>query len=59
MTAAQIVRKMAAAREKLDAVMAEAAEFARQQIADGVPEAVVARELRVNRLTVRRWLGKS
>ena len=25
---------------------------------DGVPETEIARELGVNRLTVRRWLGK-
>lgn len=27
-------------------------------VADGVPEAVAARELGVNRMTIRKWMGK-
>lgn len=47
------------ARRRLDDAMQTAREAAIQAAADGTPETVIARELGVNRLTVRGWLGKS
>lgn len=57
-TTKQMARKIADADTRRKAVMLEAADHAREQFAAGVPEAILARELGVNRLTVRRWLGK-
>jgi hypothetical protein len=51
-------RKLRLARKAADDAYEAARLVALEKIADGVPEAVVARELGVNRMTVRKWLGK-
>lgn len=54
----RVGRDLQAARTKLEAAMHRAAEWAEQAHAGGMPETEIARLLGVNRLTVRRWLGK-
>lgn len=54
-----MARKIARARDNLMTVMNEAATTAIKASEDGVPESEIARDLGVNRLTVRRWLGKN
>lgn len=54
----KVGRDLQAARSKLDAVMHRAADMANVAYDDGTPETEIARLLGVNRLTVRRWLGK-
>lgn len=49
---------LAKARAAEQAAMDSARVAALDAIANGVPEAVAARTLGVNRMTVRRWLGK-
>jgi transposase len=51
-------RNLRAARSRLDAAMVSAKEFAIQANADGMPETEIAKLFDVNRMTVRRWLGK-
>lgn len=51
-------RKLQAARQRLDVAMAEAAQAAQYAHASGATEVDIAREIGVNRMTVRRWLGK-
>jgi DNA invertase Pin-like site-specific DNA recombinase len=51
-------RKLRSARKAADDAYEAARIAALAAIAGGVPEAVVARELGVNRMTVRKWLGK-
>jgi DNA invertase Pin-like site-specific DNA recombinase len=51
-------RKLAAAREKVDEALGAARFAGLEAIASGVPEAVLAREMNVSRMTVRKWLGK-
>lgn len=46
------------ARFKLDAAMIRARKAATVALSEGVSEAEIARALGVNRMTVRRWLGK-
>lgn len=46
------------ARQQLDTAMHRAADRAEQAHAGGMSEVEIARHLGVNRLTVRRWLGK-
>lgn len=46
------------ARENLDGAMDEARRAALTLIDQGVTEVDVAKTLGVNRMTVRRWLGK-
>jgi len=53
-----IARQIRSARARLEKVMKSAEEAAIDAHNDGVPETEIARELGVNRLTVRRWLGK-
>lgn len=55
---ARAARNLGAARRHLDTAMAEAAQAAQYAHAAGAPETEIARELGVNRLTVRKWLGK-
>jgi hypothetical protein len=55
---AMVGRKLLRARMAEDAAYEEARIAAIKAIAEGVPEAVVARELGVNRMTVRKWEGK-
>ena len=51
-------RKLAAADKARDGAWEAARIAALEAIANGVPEAVAARELGINRMTVRKWLGK-
>lgn len=51
-------RGLRAARRRLDAAMAAAEQAAIEAHSAGTAETVIARELDVNRMTVRRWLGK-
>lgn len=53
-----VARDLQAARTKLEAVMHRAAEWAEKAHRDGMPETEIARLLGVNRMTVRKWLGK-
>lgn len=46
------------ARERLDAAMTAAGQAAAAAHENGVPETEIARIVGVNRMTVRRWLGK-
>lgn len=46
------------ARKRLAAAMEQAKTAAVTANADGTPETEIARALGVNRMTVRRWLGK-
>lgn len=46
------------ARQALDACMLRAREVAIEAIDQGTSEAETAQRLGVNRMTVRRWLGK-
>lgn len=54
----QAARNLRAARSRLDAAMAAAQAVAVEAHATGTRETEIARELNVNRMTVRRWLGK-
>lgn len=57
--ARQVARNLEAARQRLDAALAAAADMAVSLYHDDrMTETEIARELGVNRLTVRRWLGK-
>jgi DNA-binding transcriptional regulator LsrR (DeoR family) len=47
-----------AARRRLDHAMCEAERAALVAINDGMTEVDVAKQLGVNRMTVRRWQGK-
>lgn len=51
-------RGLKAARSKLDRAVEVAREAAIAAHTDGVSESEIARTLGINRLTVRRWLGK-
>lgn len=51
-------RGLKAARGKLDRAMEVAREAAIAAYTDGAAETEIARALGVNRMTVRRWLGK-
>lgn len=51
-------RDLRAARRRLDAAMRAAQAIAAAAHVTGVPETEIAREIGVNRMTVRRWLGK-
>lgn len=51
-------RELWAARKRLAKALSEAGDAAALAHANGTPETVIARELGVNRMTVRRWLGK-
>lgn len=54
----RVAKQLRAAREHLRKAM-DAAQYAAEDAhAEGVPETEIARTLRVNRMTVRRWLGK-
>lgn len=52
-------RRLRSARKAEQAAFEAARLAALEALEEGVPEAVVARELAVNRATVRKWLGKS
>lgn len=54
----RIGRTLRADRKRLEASMHDAGQAAIKASADGMPETEIARVLGVNRLTVRRWLGK-
>lgn len=51
-------RALRAARQRLDTAMQTAEQAAVAAHQDGTPETEIARTLGVNRMTVRRWLGK-
>lgn len=51
-------RRRAAAKAELDAATADAKAAARAMADQGVPEAELARRLKVDRMTIRSWLGK-
>lgn len=51
-------RALRLARERLDAAMLMAASAALSAREAGTPETEIARVLGVNRMTVRKWLGK-
>ncbi len=50
-------RKLAAARKAADNAYEAARVVALKAINDGIPEAVAARLLNVNRMTIRKWLA--
>jgi hypothetical protein len=54
----KIGRQRAAALDKLAAINAHARTAAQTAHAAGIPETQLAVALRVDRLTIRRWLGK-
>jgi DNA invertase Pin-like site-specific DNA recombinase len=54
----RVARALAKSRARLTETMAEAEAAAISAHADGVSEVEIARTLGVNRMTVRRWLGK-
>ncbi|MCG5431252.1 helix-turn-helix domain-containing protein [Mycobacterium sp. MYCO198283] len=51
-------RKLARARAAQAEALRFAAVLARSARAEGVPETQIAEELGVDRMTVRRWIGK-
>lgn len=51
-------RALRSARERLKAAMQAAEEAGVEAHQAGTPETEIARELGVDRMTVRRWLGK-
>jgi DNA invertase Pin-like site-specific DNA recombinase len=51
-------RRLQSARKAEQDALEAARLVALAEIDAGVPEAVAARELGVNRMTVRKWLGK-
>lgn len=51
-------RKLRSARSRLDVVMTEAQNVARGAYNGGIPETTIAEMLGVDRMTVRKWLGK-
>lgn len=51
-------RKLARARTAATEALRVAAEMARDAAAEGVPETQIAAELGVDRMTVRKWVGK-
>lgn len=55
---AHVANRLAKARAKLDAEMDQAREVSLDALGSGATEAEVARIVGVNRMTVRRWLGK-
>jgi DNA invertase Pin-like site-specific DNA recombinase len=55
---APAARQIAAARRRLAETMKTGQHVAIEAHKEGKAESVIARELGVNRLTVRRWLGK-
>jgi DNA invertase Pin-like site-specific DNA recombinase len=57
-TLASIGRQIKAARNRLAKVMESAEQAAIEAHQDGMPETEIAKTLGVNRMTVRRWLGK-
>lgn len=54
----RVGRELARARQYLANVARTAKDTACQDARDGVPEALIARELGVSRMTIRKWLGK-
>ena len=56
---AKVARDLRAARSRLNVAMQAAEQAATSAHADGMAETEIARTVGVNRLTVRRWLGKS
>jgi DNA-binding GntR family transcriptional regulator len=51
-------RKLRSARNSLKEAMTGAEVTARQAASEGVSEVQIAKSLGVDRMTVRRWLGK-
>lgn len=51
-------RKLRTARQRVETVMGEAEGVARAAYNYGIPETTIAALLGVNRMTVRKWLGK-
>lgn len=50
--------KLRRARAALEKAMEEAERAGMNALAEGEPEAAIARRLGVNRMTVRKWAGK-
>lgn len=57
-TLTDAARKLQSARKRLAEAMTLAEQAAVEASNAGAPETEIARTLGVNRLTVRRWLGK-
>lgn len=57
-TLASVARQLRNARTRLAAAMHAAEAAAIEAHNEGVPETEIAKTLGVNRMTVRRWLGK-
>jgi transposase len=55
---AKAARELRVARARLDAAMEAARAVAIAEHASGTAETDIAKALGVNRMTVRRWLGK-
>lgn len=55
---ARAARDLLVARQRLNTAMVNAERAALIAHASGTLETVIARELGVNRMTVRKWLGK-
>lgn len=51
-------RQVALARKVLEFVMEQAKEVALEELAKGATEAGVARDLGIDRMTIRKWAGK-
>lgn len=56
---AKAARDLRAARARVEAAMKAAQVVALAEYSAGMPETEIAKALGVNRMTVRRWLGKS
>jgi DNA invertase Pin-like site-specific DNA recombinase len=55
----QAGRNIQLARQRLERAMSTAEQVTLEAHENGIPETEIARTLGVNRLTVRRWLGKN
>jgi hypothetical protein len=58
LTPADIGKTLARARAKADETMAAARQVAVMAVDDGAAEAVTARDVGVDRMALRKWLGK-
>lgn len=58
MSTTSIADELAAARARADEMLATARAVAILSVGDGKPEAVVAREIGVDRMALRNWRGK-
>jgi len=58
LTPADVGKTLAKARAKADEAMAAARQVAVMAVDDGAPEATTARDVGVDRMALRKWLGK-